>query len=1276
MDGSQPAKTLKDLNSDIRAMTAQLRNMDLSSDAWESHAQKLKDLKSQFNGVQGEINKTGNSYDYLKNQMKGVAIGVIGANLITSAAQTLTGYFTGAIDGVAKLSDEMADIRKVTGLAGEQLEFVNSQISKMDTRTSRSELRGLAYEAGKLGNQSVEDVLGFVAAADKINIALGEDLGADAVKQIGKLVDIFKLKEEFGLETGMLKIASSINDVGASSTASEGYLVDFLNRMAGVANIANISAPEIIGVAGTLDSLGQSSEVSTTVLSGLLTKMGADVPKFAKLAGVGVDEFRKTMENSGLDALLMVIKKVGKSASSIEEFSSSLGDLGVDGGRVVGVLGALAKNMDEVKRQTNIASRSFEAGTSILNEYNIKNETTAAKIEKLKKQINSLKESSIVRNAVQSLINGLQNLVIWLKSAGEWYDRNKGFIYTLVAATIAYNIVALKTLFIQKTAIAFQKAQSLLVNGAVIALKAMILLEELLTGQIKVKIALQRILNTTMLKNPHIAVTAALIALGGAIATVISKQRQLKKELQMEEVKINIKVESNGLDQLKGNLQKLQKDLNSATGDKLKTNQDQAAKSIDINKNEIERDIKAKNELQKKLDVANAKLDEEILTSARDTRSSGTKVTNTDNITKMKLEIKKREKLIKEKQKTLTEWSKLNQQYIAKINEEATAAKEAAQKREAINKEELERIKKLNEEYQKALEALQKLRGQALVQVIDDEFQRELAQLQLNHDTKMDEIKTQVDDEIALAKKLGKSKAEINQLNAAALDIRLGQEAEFNRQVKSLEDKRDKDLAQEEYQQELDNLAKRQAGRQILLNESYKNGEINAEQYQDALATLEVQGKEILIDILKDYAKDATGAELELSNMILGIVKDKNAQRYSLELAAAEKRLAIAQMNVTEANNTGSGKKGASKELYEAQSNLLLQQIANELGLTELSEQQKFDIKAKYAEKFDQLTQEYELSEQGRKKEIAQQAFETFSQFGNEILSIRSQKLEEELSAVEAAKTRESEILEQQKEKGFLTDAEYQLRKEKMEDAYTKKQNAIKRKQAVNDKLAGLLNVGIQTAVNITTAFPDPLSMILAAALGAIQAAAIASKKVPEFGKGNRFSDKILTGPSHASTHRGIQMIDPRTGELVALAEGGEVLLSKKTYQNNPELVNSLLDSSMNNNGQSISAPGYYTSSTPIPTLDSASMTKKVRSTTMMRNGGFFNNTSSGRFGTGRNPATGSKVENAQMQKLLERNTQIMEKIYNNGVEAYFDYQKYEVQMDKQKTFKERTKSS
>ena len=107
------------------------------------------------------------------------------------------------VDEFAEMQEHMSGVVKYTGLSAEAVDDLNESFKNLDTRTPRAALNDLAADAGRLGIQSKEDVLDFVDAANQITVALGEDLGEDAVKNIGKITQLLATDPSVGLKEGM-----------------------------------------------------------------------------------------------------------------------------------------------------------------------------------------------------------------------------------------------------------------------------------------------------------------------------------------------------------------------------------------------------------------------------------------------------------------------------------------------------------------------------------------------------------------------------------------------------------------------------------------------------------------------------------------------------------------------------------------------------------------------------------------------------------------------------------------------------------------------------------------------------------------------------------------------------------------------------------------------------------------------------------------------------------------------------------------------------------------
>lgn len=377
--------TLSELTSHINRVRTQLSKVDPGTPLWKQLNAELKKSSARLAELRAQAKVTGGTICTMAERVNRYI------GLITAGFASLTAVFSGVSRAKAMFQEwdeAIADAMKTTQLSrGEMLEL-DQALKKLDTRTSQNNLLGLARIAGKLGIEGKDNILQFVSAADKINIALGEDLGdnaEDAIREIGKLVDIFSLSQEFGLEQAMLKTGSAINSLGMASTANEGYIVEFMKRVAGIATNADISIDKMLGLAATLDKYGQMSETSSTAIGQTLMGMFRRTDEFARVAGMSVKEFTQLLNTDANEALIRVLEGVNRGGDGMITVVKALDSLHLQGQRASSVLGTLAQHSEELRNQQMLANQAFTEGTSIIDEANIKNTTATAIMEKRKK---------------------------------------------------------------------------------------------------------------------------------------------------------------------------------------------------------------------------------------------------------------------------------------------------------------------------------------------------------------------------------------------------------------------------------------------------------------------------------------------------------------------------------------------------------------------------------------------------------------------------------------------------------------------------------------------------------------------------------------------------------------------------------------------------------------------------------------------------------------------------------------------------------------------------
>ncbi|MDF2851705.1 MAG: phage tail tape measure protein family [Sphingobacterium multivorum] len=401
LDGKQAKTSGKELEDTFRKLRAELKKMKEEDDpvAYRKKAEELKKVAAAWGNIRKELNGATTEARSFKDELKDMASNAIGGLSMAGLAYAAVNGVKTLVSKNAELSDSYARVQKTTGLTEEAVDRLNDKFKKMNTRTANSELLGLAEVAGKLGISAEKDVEGFVRAADRIGVALGEDLGGteEAINSLGKLTDIFKLKDTFGIEEALNKVGSAINTLGATGTAAEKNLVDFANRMAGVAPAAGMTIDQVLGIAAVMDEMGQSMESSSTAIGQFIVGIGADIPKYAKVAGMSVKEFSALLKNDANEALLRVLDKAKSAGGGLEVMAKNMGVLEVSGARGIQALNSMAENIDLVRRRQEDSKTALVEGTSVLNEFNTVNSTLGANLEKLSNRMSDLWQNGSAR---------------------------------------------------------------------------------------------------------------------------------------------------------------------------------------------------------------------------------------------------------------------------------------------------------------------------------------------------------------------------------------------------------------------------------------------------------------------------------------------------------------------------------------------------------------------------------------------------------------------------------------------------------------------------------------------------------------------------------------------------------------------------------------------------------------------------------------------------------------------------------------------------------------
>ena len=440
LDKSAPnelKRTLRELQKELNSGKVQRGSAE-----WQTLTKAIRETKDALDGVNRELRTTQQSSwsDRLAewgNKWMGLVMNVQAFFEVVSGVRAILQQ---AVSDYANIEEAKAQVRKYTGLAAEDVNALNESLKAMDTRTSREQLNALAGDAGKLGITSKKQILDFVEAADKINVALGDDLGAGAVKNVGKLAMLFGEDQRLGLKGAMLATASVINELSQNSSAGAGYLEEFTARVAGVGKQAGLTQAQIMGFAAVLDESMQEDATSATAFSQLITKMYQEPAKFAALAGKDVKEFSRLLKEDANGALIAFLGNM-KAQGGFDKLAPMFEQMGLDGTRATSVLSSVADKLGDVEKMQRLATEAYSEAVSINNEFAVQNTTVQAGLDKAKKALQDMRAElgEKLMPVASKMVNFTTLFLKTLSALITWVQKHYKSIIAITAAIVVYN---------------------------------------------------------------------------------------------------------------------------------------------------------------------------------------------------------------------------------------------------------------------------------------------------------------------------------------------------------------------------------------------------------------------------------------------------------------------------------------------------------------------------------------------------------------------------------------------------------------------------------------------------------------------------------------------------------------------------------------------------------------------------------------------------------------------------------------------------------------------
>lgn len=403
------SSSVRQLRQALKALKKEMELYSSDDPQLDILRNKIKAVQDQINEATGTVKEHGNSW---QDALKGMLAFAAGFEVL----DTLKDKLQQVIEKTFEFGDAQANVKKVTGLNDKGIADLSNRLAKLDTRTTLTDLQNLAYEGGKLGigQYGVQGLESYVRAANQIKVALGDDLGEDAMLPLAKMGEVMGLFNGTAesVEKGILQIGSAINELTQSSSSSGSAIVDFGQRVQGMAAYLKLSTADMLALGSAADAAGLSMETSGTAFSMFLSALQKSPGAIEKALNIE-DGTINQLVNSGktMDAILLILDKM-KEAGNMHNLEDAFKALGSEGARMVGVLATMSQKVDMVREHVDVSRTAFKEATSVTNEYNVQNETAAAIMERANNMWNNLFVNT----------DGVDNVKGMAQS---WYDLSK-----------------------------------------------------------------------------------------------------------------------------------------------------------------------------------------------------------------------------------------------------------------------------------------------------------------------------------------------------------------------------------------------------------------------------------------------------------------------------------------------------------------------------------------------------------------------------------------------------------------------------------------------------------------------------------------------------------------------------------------------------------------------------------------------------------------------------------------------------------------------------------
>lgn len=369
----------------------------------------------------------------------GGAVTRMAVQLAAAAASALS--VGAAVRAYADFERGLIGIGKTADISGAQLRALGAdiQVIAREVPIATTELLGIAMAAGQLGVSGSDNILRFTETVGKLGLA--SDLAGEmAATTLARILTV----------TGTAirdvdRLGSTIVQLGNNFAATESEIAGATTRVAQATAQFNVAASEVTGIGAALTAVGVQAEAGGTVIGRAFQSIndavrqgGEELTAFTQITGLSSAALKNLFLEDPTAAFQSLIEGLGRINASGGDVTAALEAVGLEGVRVVQVLGTLATRSDVLADALAMANAEWVENTALNQEAATAAQAFTAQVQVMQNAIN---EAGVALGEMiaPALLVGVRGLTAVFQTLAENMDRVATYAATAaVAGMIAF----------------------------------------------------------------------------------------------------------------------------------------------------------------------------------------------------------------------------------------------------------------------------------------------------------------------------------------------------------------------------------------------------------------------------------------------------------------------------------------------------------------------------------------------------------------------------------------------------------------------------------------------------------------------------------------------------------------------------------------------------------------------------------------------------------------------------------------------------------------------